>query len=292
MTSTQVLNPDVDAIRHHYEVSNAFYRLLLGPSMMYSGAYWDEGYDRRATLDEAQHRKLDRFLDLAGANGADRVLDIGCGWGTMLKRAVEVHGVKRAVGVTLSRTQADWIEAFRNPQIEVRVESWKDHEPDAPYDAAFCISALEHFVQTSLPPRDRVKEFRHFFRQCQSLLRPDGRMVIHTMTIDNPPLNRKVLDDLKFLQREEFKGCHIPHLDELASAVEGLFEITELRNERDTFGGACRVWLEHLADRRDEAVAMEGEEVVARFERYLDVFAYMFEDGYFNNFRIALTRRN
>jgi cyclopropane-fatty-acyl-phospholipid synthase len=285
-------NPKVEAIRHHYEVSNEFYRLLLGPSMMYSGAYWHAGEDRRATLDVAQDRRLDAFAELANAQGAAKVLDLGCGWGTMLRRLVDVHGAERAVGVTLSRTQAEWIASFGNPKVEARVESWEDHRTDEPYDAMFCINALEHFVNSSLAPRERVKRYRYFFRHCQNLLKPGGRFVTHIMTVDKPPLRKDILDDLKFLLREEFEGCHVPHLHEITAAIEGVFEITELQQDRDAFGGACRVWLEHLADRRDEAVAMQGEEVVARFERYLDVFAYMFEDGWFNNLRITFTRKN
>jgi cyclopropane-fatty-acyl-phospholipid synthase len=219
------------------------------------------------------------------------VLDIGCGWGTMLDRVTRVHGAEQAVGVTLSRTQADFIEALGNPRVDVRVESWEDHRTETPYDAAFCINALEHFVLSTLPPRERTRRYQAFFGQCHSLLRPGGKLVLHTMTVERLPLNRQLLDDLKFLQREEFEGCHIPHLHELAAAGEGLFVVDEIRNEPDSFARACRVWLENLAQRRDEAVAMEGETVVARFERYLDIFAYTLEDRYFNNFRVVLTRR-
>lgn len=285
------VSPEIAAIRHHYEVSNDFYHLVLGPSMMYSGGYWKDGEDLSDALDVAQERKLDTFVEIAGATGAARVLDIGSGWGTMLNRLTTVHNVERAVGLTLSRTQADYAAAFGNPKIEVRVESWKDHQTDELYDAAFCINALEHFVLASLAPRERTKQFRTFFSHCHALLRSGGRLVLHTMTVENPPLNRKIIDDLKFLQREEFEGCYIPHLHDLATAMEGLFEVTEIRNERESFSRACRVWLEHLAERRDEAVAMEGEAVVARFERYLDIFAYALEDQIFNNFRMTLTRR-
>lgn len=286
------VNPEIGAIRHHYEVSNDFYRLLLGPTMMYSGGYWEDGENLRDAHDVAQERKLDTFAELAGARGAARVLDIGSGWGTMLHRLTTVHGVERAVGVTLSRTQAEYVAGLGNPKIEVRVESWEDHRAGEPYDAAFCINALEHFVLSSLPPRERTARFREFFSQCHSLLRPGGRLVLHIMTVENPPLDRKIIDDLKFLQREEFAGCYIPHLHDLAKAMEGLFEVTEIRNERESFSRACRVWLEHLARRRDEALALEGEAVVARFERYLDIFAYTLEDQIFNNFRVALTRRD
>ena len=285
------VNPEVGAIRHHYEVSNAFYRILLGPTMMYSGGYWADGEDRYAAHDEGQLRKLDAFIGLAGAAGAGRVLDIGSGWGPMLDRVTRLHGAQAAVGLTLSRTQVDYVEALGNPAIEARVESWEDHRTDEPYDAAFCINALEHFVLSSLPPKERTKRYQTFFEKVHSLLRPGAGFVLHTMTAERLPLNRQLLDDLKFLQREEFAGCHIPHLHELTSGAEGLFEVREIANEQLSFADACRVWLRYLAERRDEAVALEGETVVARFERYLDIFAYTLEDKYFNNFRVVLTRR-
>lgn len=283
--------PEVDAIRHHYEVSNDFYRLLLGPTMMYSGGYWEEGEGLTQALDEAQERKLDRFVELAGAAGAGRVLDIGCGWGTMLNRATSVHGVREGVGLTLSRTQERFVASLDNPRITARVESWEDHVADEPYDAAFCINALEHFVSSELPPRERAKKFRVFFQKVAANLRPGARLVLHTMTAEALPMNRRLLDDLKFLQRSEFENCHIPHLHELAGGAEGLFDVVEIVNERESFAVACRAWLELLAARRDEAVALEGEEVVARFERYLDIFAYTLEDRFFNNFRITVARR-
>lgn len=287
----RVTTPEVDAIRHHYEVSNALYRIILGPTMMYSGGYWLDGQNLRETHDEAQLRKLDTFIELAGARDAARVLDIGSGWGTMLDRATTEYGVRHGVGVTLSRTQQEFVHALGNPRIEIRVESWEDHRTDTPYDAAFCVNALEHFVHSSLSPRERTAKYQDFFTHCHSLLRPGAGFVLHTMTAEALPLNRDLLRDLKFLQREEFAGCHIPHLSELTSAMEGLFNVVEIRNERESFSRACRVWLEFLADRRDEAVALGGEAVVARFERYLDIFAYTLEDEYFNNFRVVLTRR-
>lgn len=287
---TTLATPTVEDIRHHYEVSNEFYRLLLGPSLTYSGGCWLEGEDDRKDLVTAQDRKFDRFAELLHLTPGARVLDIGCGWGTGLQAFAGRHGAARAVGVTLSRTQAEWVNGLGNPKVEARVESWEDHQPIEPYDALFCSNALEHFVSTKLSPSDRIRRYRKFFAQCRDMLRPEGRFGLHVMTIGSPPIERKILGDLKFLLREEFPGCHIPYLHELATSTQGLFEWTEVYQDRSWFGRACRVWLEHLADRRDEAVALESEEVVARFERYLDTFAYMFEDGYFNNYRIGLTR--
>ncbi|QXE33145.1 class I SAM-dependent methyltransferase [Streptomyces sp. GMY02] len=285
------VDPEVDAVRHHYEVSNDFYRLLLGPTMMYSGGYWEQGEDLVGTLDEAQERKLDTFAELAGAAGTRRVLDIGCGWGTMLNRLTTVHGVEQAVGLTLSRTQEAFIAGLDNPRITTRVESWADHETDDKYDAAFCINALEHFVSSNLPPRERTKRYRFFFNQVAKALNPGAKFVLHTMTAEAQPMNRELLADLKFLQRSEFEGMHIPHLHELTAAAEGVFHVVEIVNERESFAMACRAWLERLAADRETAVALEGEEVVARFERYLDIFAYTLEDKFFNNFRVTIERR-
>lgn len=289
------VDPEVDAIRHHYEVSNDFYRLLLGPSMMYSGGYWEAGEDLNAALDEAQYRKLDTFAKLADVSPATgRVLDIGCGWGTMLNRLTTVHGAQKAVGLTLSRTQEAFIAGLDNPRITTLVQSWADYkvaDDSEKYDAAFCINALEHFVSSNLPPKERTKRYRYFFQQVAGALNPGAKFVLHTMTAEALPMTRALLDDLKFLQRSEFEGCHIPHLSELSAASEGLFEIDEVVNERESFAMACRAWLVLLAERRDEAVALEGEEVVSRFERYLDIFAYTLEDKFFNNFRVTITRR-
>jgi cyclopropane-fatty-acyl-phospholipid synthase len=290
------VDPEVDAIRHHYEVSNDLYRLILGPSMMYSGGYWEDGEDLNEALDAAQFRKLDKFAEIANVRpgGAKRVLDIGCGWGTMINRVTTVHGAEAAVGLTLSRTQEAFNDALNNPRIKTLVTSWADYkvaDDSEKYDAAFCINALEHFVSSNLPPKERTKRYRFFFQQIANALNPGAKFVLHTMTAEALPMNRALLDDLKFLQRSEFEGCHIPHLHELTAAAEGLFEVDEIVNERESFAMACRAWLVLLAERRDEAVAMEGEEVVARFERYLDIFAYTLEDKFFNNFRVTITRR-
>ncbi|WP_130797518.1 class I SAM-dependent methyltransferase [Streptomyces otsuchiensis] len=283
--------PEVDAVRHHYEVGNEFYRLILGASMMYSGGYWEPGEELVGALDTAQERKLDAFVRHARAEGAEHILDIGCGWGTLMDRATRLHGVKRATGLTLSRTQREWIEGLRNPALTTRVESWSEHENPGAYQAAFCVNALEHFVSSSLPPRERTKRYRFFFQQVHRALAENGRFVLHTMTAEAQPMTREILADLKFLQRSEFEGMHIPHLHELAAAAEGLFEFVEVVNERESFARACRAWLELLAADRPRAVELESEEVVARFERYLDIFAYTLEDRFFNNFRVVLERK-
>ncbi|AVZ77927.1 cyclopropane-fatty-acyl-phospholipid synthase (plasmid) [Streptomyces lunaelactis] len=284
--------PKGDTIRHH-EVSDAFYRLLLGPTMVCSGGYWEDGEGLTETLDEAQERKLDRFVELAGAAGTRRVLDVGCGWGTMLNRLTVVHGVEQAVGLTPSRTQEQFITGFGNPRISARVESWEDHTTQDLYDAAFCINALEQVVPSVLAPRERAERYRAFFSTVGAVLKPGARFVLHTMTAETLPVNGRLLEDLRFLRRADspFHAGHIPHLHELAQAADGLFDVIEIVNERESFAVACRAWLHRLAQCRDVAVVLAGEEVVARFERCLGIFAYTLEDKFFNNFRVTIARR-
>lgn len=282
--------PGIDAIRHHYEISNEFFRLMLGDSFTYSAALYEEGEDDHDDLRRAQERKLDRFAELAGAGPGTRILDIGCGWGSALERVVDHHGAERAVGLTLSRTQVAWIEELANPRIEVRLESWEDHEPEAPYHGIICINAIEHFVRGGLAPREKLKRYRAFFRRCHEQLHPGGRVALHMISIGRPPLGREVLRDMTSVIREEFDGSHVPYLHELASGIQGLFEVALVRDDRLDCSRSMRVWRERLLARRDEAVALEGEEIVERFSRYLDVCARMFGEGYFNDYRIGLVR--
>ena len=118
------------AIQHHYDLSNEFYQLWLDPGMVYSGAKWADGDD----LERAQLRKLDHHVEQARARGAARILEIGCGWGTMLEHLTCRNGVAHAVGLTLSAAQKDYIEARQVPSAEVRLESWADHYPGEKYD--------------------------------------------------------------------------------------------------------------------------------------------------------------
>src|SRR4051794_23840142 len=111
------------AIQAHYDVGNAFYQLWLDPTLSYSCALWQEG-DGDDQLEAAQRRKLAYHAEQSRARGRARVLDVGCGWGALLRHLVEAEGVARAVGLTLSQAQAELIASRADPRLEVRLESW------------------------------------------------------------------------------------------------------------------------------------------------------------------------
>ena len=150
------------AIQQHYDIGNNFYRLWLDPTLSYSCALWakDERDDRLA---EAQVRKLDYHADQARVTAGACVLDVGCGWGALLKRLVEVHNAGQAVGITLSKAQADWAASFRDPRIGVYLESWTDHAPANPYDAIISIGAFEHFARPDWGDTEKENAYRAFF---------------------------------------------------------------------------------------------------------------------------------
>src|SRR5262245_41656013 len=140
------------AIASHYDLNDEFFRLVLGPDMVYSCALFREGDD----LTAAQMRKLDYHIAEASALRASRVLDVGCGWGALLTRLVEHAGIGHAVGLTLSPSQAEWICRSPRAGIEVRQEHWRDHKPEKRYDAVISIGAFEHFANPGLSPDEKL----------------------------------------------------------------------------------------------------------------------------------------
>jgi cyclopropane-fatty-acyl-phospholipid synthase len=265
------------AVRHHYDVGNDFYRLWLDAGLSYSCALPDGPDD---DLERAQAAKIGHHLDAVGAGRCARLLDVGCGWGAVLDAARD-RGVQDAVGLTLSVEQAAHVRATARPEVSVRVEDWTEHVPEAPYDAIVSIGALEHFARPEDDEARRVARYRDFFGRCRDWLRPGGRLSLQTIvygTLDRADAN-------PFVQQEIFPAADLPSLPDLATAADGILEIRTLRNDRLDYAWTCEQWAARLRARRDEATALVGEEVTARYERYLRLSALGFRMG-----RIGLVR--
>ncbi len=274
------------AIQHHYDVGNDFYKLWLDPTFTYSCALWAEGAAaEQDTLEAAQLRKIDYFIKQAHAAGAQRVLEIGCGWGATLRRLVDTHGVEHAVGLTLSAAQLDWIQGFANPRLEPRLENWFAHEPDEPYDAILSIAAFEAFAQHGLTETEKIAAYRTFFQRCHAWLKPGGRLAIQTITYEN-------FDQAtaSAFVSEIFPESDLPRLTEIFKATEHLFEPVVVRNDREHYIRTLQTWLAALKANRQQAVALVGEEVVARYEKYLSFFIIGFHRGTINLARLTLRR--
>lgn len=276
------------AIQHHYDLSNAFYELWLDRGMVYSGAKWADGDD----LERAQLRKIDHHIDQANARGKQRVLDIGCGWGTLMHRLTGEFGVEQVVGLTLSAAQKEYIEARKVPNAQVRLESWADHQPEQPYDAIISIGAFEHFARLDMSEDEKVSAYAAFFDKCWEMLPRDGRLSLQTFAYGSGRPRKQAVDDpsTRFLAAEIFQETDPPTLANIADAAVGTFEIVALENDRDGYARTCKEWIERLQAARPQAVELVGEEGYQRYQRYLNYAFLGFASGNLDLYRITMQR--
>jgi len=281
------------AIRSHYDVSNSFYALWLGPSMMYSSAMWP-GAAAGTDLERAQQRKIDFFAArVLPGPGPWRVLDVGCGWGGNLRRLAEAHQVSRATGLTLSQAQLDYLTEHPVPGTEIRLEDWNDHDPGEPYDAIFSFGAFEHFARDGTTGPQRIAAYRRFFRSCMGWLAPGGRLALETIAHDgapdtSAPLGRGPLGDFVL---DLYPESLCPHLAEIVLGFEPFFELEVLRSDPADFARTCRAWLTALREHEQEAAAVAGEQVTRQFRRYLAASEIQFRTRTVTNYRLVLHRR-
>jgi len=265
---------DAAAVAHHYNVSNEFYRMVLGPSMTYSCAVWT---DPSHTLEEAQankHELICRKLDLQPGM---RLLDIGCGWGGMLLHAAEHHGV-HAVGVTLSKRQADMAakraaDAGLADKIEVRYQDYRD-VGDGPYDAISSIGMFEHVGLAML---------QVYFERCFQLLAPGGRLLNHA--ISRPGSGTGSTDDGRarfarrsFIDRYVFPDGELHEVGAVVSAIqkEG-FEARHMESLREHYALTLRRWVANLENSWDACVNEAGAARARIWRLYMAASALQFE---------------
>jgi cyclopropane-fatty-acyl-phospholipid synthase len=277
-----------EAIEHHYDVGNEFYALWLDESLTYSCALWDGPED---TLADAQRRKLDYLLTGAQVAGAERILDVGCGWGALLRRSVEEYGVKHGTGLTLSRAQAGYVQGRTDDRYDIRVENWIDHEPGQPYDAIVSIGAFEHFADFGMTRDVRIAAYRRFFDACHRWLPRGGRLALQTIVKgNNTRMTRQMVKDLLFIADEIFPESELPWPSEIFEASERRFDVVSVRNDPDHYARTCLHWLDGLKAHRDEAVELAGEKIVADYERYLDAGAEAFTERHLGLMRLVFER--
>lgn len=247
---------DADVIRHHYDVSNRFYELVLGPSMTYTCAVYPTA---DATLEQAQEHKYELIARKLDLQPGQRLLDVGCGWGGMVRHAAR-QGV-RALGVTLSREQAAWAqEAIEREGLgdlaEVRHTDYRD-VTDGDFDAVSSIGLTEHIG---------VRNYPAYFAALRERLRPHGRLLNHCITRDH---NRSTRTGA-FIDRYIFpdgeltgSGTVLTHLQDAG------LEMQHAENFRMHYARTLAGWVDNLVEHWDEAVAEVGEGTARLWGLYL-----------------------
>jgi len=269
-----------EAIMSHYDMGNDFFRLVLDPEMIYSCALF-KGDDDLIT---AQFHKLDHHIEASGAAGTARVLDIGCGWGAMLRRLVDHAGVSHAVGLTLSPSQARWIRERNNPKIEVLEQDWRDHRPERRYDAIISVGAFEHFVQKGLDPKVKLDAYREFFAYCDKVLAIGGRLSLQTIAYSERTKVQPLLD-------KTFPDSDLPLEWEPIAAAEGTFSLIAARNDADHYYRTLILWEQNLLANYDKAVALVGKARTDEFRRYLRMSAVGFRGGMVSLMRYSFRKK-
>jgi cyclopropane-fatty-acyl-phospholipid synthase len=237
---------DAEAIHHHYDVSNRFYELVLGPSMTYTCAcYPFEG----ATLEQAQDHKYQLVLDKLGLREGDRLLDIGCGWGGMVRAAAR-RGV-RVTGVTLSFEQATWAQkAIADEGLaDLAVVRHSDYRAVAEtgFDAVSSIGLTEHIG---------VRNYPGYFGWIRDRLRPGGMLLNHSIT---RPHNRRQ-DTGHFIDRYVFPDGELTGSGRIITAVQDAgLEVFHEENLREHYARTLTQWCRNLVEHWDECVAEVGE---------------------------------
>jgi cyclopropane-fatty-acyl-phospholipid synthase len=272
------IDRDRQAVRHHYDVSNDFYRLLLGPTMAYSCAYFAARDD---TLEEAQTRKLDLICRKLRLAPGERLLDIGCGWGSLVAHAAANYGVQ-ALGVTLSEEQARLgRERVREQGLEDRVQilvSDYREVTGGPFDKIASVGMYEHVGRSELDA---------YARTVHRLLRPGGLFLNHGIA----RLYSQPAGSDTFIWRYIFPDGELhPVTDVMSSMQTTGLEVRDVESLRDHYPLTLRRWLANLRAHRDEAVAIVGPERERTWELYILASALGFEDRDITVYQVLTAR--
>ncbi|MFE9422424.1 class I SAM-dependent methyltransferase [Kitasatospora sp. NPDC006697] len=261
---------DRAAISHHYDVGNEFYRLVLGPSMVYSCAYWTP---QGKSLEDAQAAKLDLICRKLGLRPGMRLLDVGCGWGSLVLHAAEHYGV-HAVGVSISAEQValarERVEAAGlADRVEIRLQDYREI-PDGPYDAISSVGMAEHVGSA---------QYRVYAAGLHGLLAPGGRLLNHQIS-RRPDLPGVPHSTSPFIDRYVFPDGELsPIGSTVASLEEAGFEVRDVEALREHYALTLREWVANLEAHWPQAVRLAGRGRARVWRLYMAASALAFEEN-------------
>jgi cyclopropane-fatty-acyl-phospholipid synthase len=260
---------DAAAISHHYDVGNEFYELVLGDAMTYSCAYFPREEMSLAEAQAAKHELICRKLGLHDRPGA-RLLDVGCGWGSMAIHAARHHGAS-VVGITISaeqatRAQERVTEAGLDGSVEIRLQDYRDLTGEE-FDAISSIGMFEHVG------RRRIGQY---FSTLRALLHPHGRLLNHAISsVDGSRLGRS-----SFTGRYVFPDGELLDVGHVVLAMEQAgFEVRDVEGLREHYARTLRHWVANIEASWDRAVELVGEARARVWRLYMAGSVLGFEDG-------------
>jgi len=270
------------AVTHHYDVGNDFYEIVLGPSMTYSCAYWARPDDPTYSLEDAQRDKLELICRKLGLGSGMRLLDVGCGWGSLVLHAAREHAVQ-AVGITLSQEQAEYarkrvVDEGIADLVDVRVQDWRD-VVDQPFDAIASVGMAEHLGS---------ERWEEYARALHGLLVPGGRLLNHQI-VRRPGPGRP---GRTFIGAFVFPDGELLPLSDVVAAIESAdLEVRDVESLREHYGRTLRRWVNNLERQWDRAVALAGSGRARVWRLYMTASALSFDAGRIGVAQVLAVRR-
>jgi cyclopropane-fatty-acyl-phospholipid synthase len=276
---------DATSVSHHYDVGNDFYRLVLGPTMVYSCAYWMRPPSETYTLDDAQEAKLDLICRKLAIRPGMRMLDVGCGWGSLAIHAASHYGAT-VVGITVSAEQAALatervLDRGLGDCVEIRLQDYRD-VADEPFDAISSIGMAEHVGQARMTDYVEVL-LRH--------LRPGGRLLNHAIaSVRALPAHTKA--EPGFINSYIFPDGEVVPLSVTLDAMEHVgLEVRDVEALREHYGYTLRAWTDNLRREWAAAVRLVGEPRARTWLLYLAACALAFERGHLTVHQVVAVRQ-
>lgn len=279
-SASQTRGSDKKEVQFHYDISNEFFKLWQDPNQVYSCAYFEKD---DYTLEQAQLAKIDLSLGKLGLEPGMTLLDIGCGWGATINRAVEKYDVN-VIGLTLSENQKrhieeHWLANYKgNRTMDVRLQPWEDFSGKV--DRIVSIGAFEHFG---------FNKYDDYFKKTYDWLPDDGVQMLHTITIPEDeeikakklPLTMSRVRFIKFIMDEIYPGGRLPLASMVTNhAIKAGYKVTQEQHLQPHYVKTLDTWAANLEANKDEAIEIAGEVIYERFLKYLSGCADLFREGY------------
>lgn len=283
------LRPFYEESQSIYDVSDEFFSLFLEPTMAYTCAYFER---EDMTLEEAQNAKFDLALDKLHLEPGMTLLDIGCGWGGGLQRAIENYDVN-VIGITLSRNQFEYSKAKlakipTERSVQVRLQGWDEFTDKV--DRIVSIGAFEAF---------KMERYAAFFERSYDILPDDGRMLLHTiLTYTQKQMHemgvKVTMSDvrfMKFIGEEIFPGGQLPAQEDIFKFAQAAdFSVEKVQLLQQHYARTLNIWAANLEANKDRAIALQSEEIYNKYMHYLTGCEHFFRKGISNVGQFTLTK--